>query len=547
MSATNYDGVIIAVTKDYLDTLDMTAPPDDDTIVSSVIEAVRDRVELENAVQSHKWQIPQRLHPVQVSMIMDKCLDVRYILSAGQETGDENGILAIYQTDGPKAGTYDARFSAIQREILRFYPRSSAKEREEVVAYLSTTCRRVECCTDPDLIAVNNGVFDYRTKTVMPFSPELVFLAKSAVDYNPNAANPIIHNPDDNTDWDVETWMSELSDDPEVVALLWQIIGAVIRPHVRWNKSAWFYSETGNNGKGTLCALMRNLCGPGTSASIALSDFSKDFRLESLIGATSIITDENDVGTFIDKAANIKAVITNDVIQINRKYKTIVNYRFYGFMVQCLNEMPRVKDRSESLYRRQLFVPFDKSFTGKERTYIKADYLNRSEVLEYVMFKVLNMNYYTLSEPEACKRFLQDFKSYNDPVRQFVEEVLPDCVWDFIPTGFLFELYTAWFKQNFPSGTQLGRTTFLRDIVSVISGSPSASAMWSCDSMRSPKRVGAAMQKPEPMTITYGLNQWRNPSYRGADPNLIALPPALGLARGLVRRTQTVTVDEDDE
>ena len=38
---------------------------------------------------------------------------------------------------------------------------------------------------------------------------------------------------------------------------------STIRPNVSWNKSAWLYSTLGNNGKGTLCALLRNLCGPG--------------------------------------------------------------------------------------------------------------------------------------------------------------------------------------------------------------------------------------------------------------------------------------------
>ena len=125
-------------------------------------------------------------------------------------------------------------------------------------------------------------------------------MAKSKVDYVDNPVNPVIHYPNDNTDWDVESWMSELSDDPEVVELLWQILGAIIRPNVPWGKAAWFYSESGNNGKGTLCELMRQLCGKNSYASISLADMGKDFMLEPLIQATAIIVDENDVGTYID-------------------------------------------------------------------------------------------------------------------------------------------------------------------------------------------------------------------------------------------------------
>ena len=87
-------------------------------------------------------------------------------------------------------------------------------------------------------------------------------------------------------------------------------------------KPAWLYSEEGNNGKGTLCELMRALCGETAVAAIPINDFSKNFALEPLTRATAIIVDENDVGLFIDKAANLKAVITNDVIPIDRKFKT---------------------------------------------------------------------------------------------------------------------------------------------------------------------------------------------------------------------------------
>src|SRR5699024_7042700 len=160
--------------------------------------------------------------------------------------------------------------------------------------------------------------------------------------------------------------------------------------------------------------------------SIPLSDFSKDFSLEPLLSAMAIVVDENDVGTFIDKAANLKAIVTNDVIQINRKHRVPIAYQFWGLMVQCLNEFPLVKDKSESFYRRQLFVPFTKSYTGAEKKYIKDDYLQRKEVLEYALWYVINRAgaetpgcYYELSEPEATRAVLSEYKEHNDPVRAF--------------------------------------------------------------------------------------------------------------------------------
>ena len=103
------------------------------------------------------------------------------------------------------------------------------------ITKLRSRAPKLELTKDKDLIAVNNGIFDYRLKTLIPFSPKMVFLSKSSVDYNPKARNVIISNPD-GTKWDVESWMQSLSGDPEIVGLLWQLLGAVIRPNVPWNK-----------------------------------------------------------------------------------------------------------------------------------------------------------------------------------------------------------------------------------------------------------------------------------------------------------------------
>jgi len=374
---------------------------------------------------------------------------------------------------------------------------------------------------DPDLIAVNNGVFDYKNKKLLPFSPEYVFMAKCRVDYNAKAQLVVIHNPDDNTDWDVVSWLDELSDDPEIVDLIWEILGAIVRPFVRWSKSAWFFSVKGNNGKGTLCVLMRNLCGSDSVAAIPLSDFSKNFALEPLTRSNAIIVDENDVGVFIDKVGNLKAVITNDVIPIDRKFKSPISYQFFGFMVQCLNEFPRLKDKSDSFYRRQLFVPFDKCFTGRERTYIKDDYLNRPEVLEYVLYRVLNMTFYTLSEPQRCKDVLSEYKEFNDPVRQFFNEFETQFHWDLLPFQFLYDLYKAWSIKNNPNGTIQGRNKFIQELLNVIKNSK----IWYCQDKGTQVRSGGRMEGPEPLVLEYELKDWMNGEYKGGgNPQLMARP-----------------------
>lgn len=450
-----------------------------------------------------------------------KCLDLN---GGGAELG-------IYQWEGLKQGLYDTDLDAVKKLARRFKRSASERDLKEIVDQLKRELPPVPLNNDKDLIAVNNGIFNYKTKTLARFSPELVFISKSKVDYNPNARNIVIHNQDDNTDFDLESWMGSLSDNPEITELLWEVLGACIRPNVPWNKSVWMYSEMGNNGKGTLCALIQNLCGEGTCDSINTSQFSNDAYLENLPTLSAVIADENRSGAYLDDVSNLKAAITGDKITINRKYRTKLSFKFRGFIVQCFNEFPRVKDRTPSFLRRIILVPMKKCFTGRERKYIKEDYLQRPDVLEYALYRVLHTDYYELSEPQECKDALAAYNAYNNPLVRYWQEFRDRFAWDMLPYAFLYDLYKAWYKDTNPSGHPLSAADFRVELKKNISGD----AVW--EVLDSPRAPGNKMGKPEPLSMEYGLGKWQNSGYFGSNMDIRCTPVNLKSSyRGLIRR-----------
>lgn len=538
--------IIRSVTQKYLADLDPKNPPTPALIEQEIIDKVNAEFSIENngRAPGNKIILLKKLTCTQIAQVMLKLHRVVRIAPSGKNTDRDYDLLAIYSSEGEDEGIYLTSDDCF-RTVARSYNYDlTTNDFREVHAALKDGAPRTYRCDDRDLIAVKNGVFDFHSKQLREFSPKLVFLSKSHVEYNPTAVNVPITHPGDKTVWDVESWMSELSDDPEIVNLLWEILGAIIRPHVRWNKSAWFYAEQGNNGKGTLCELMRNLTGPASYASIPISDFGKEFLLEPLTRASAIIVDENDVGTFVDRAANLKAIITNDVISINRKHKVPIAFQFWGFMVQCLNEFPRIKDKSDSFYRRQLFVPFTKCFTGVERKYIKNDYLHRDDVLQYVLKRVLHMDYYALSEPEATQLVLAEYKQFNDPVRAFFEEFEDQFVWDLLPFPFLYDLYRVWFAQTSPSGSPVGRNIFIKDLVAIVR----QSTIWYCTDKELKIRPGQKLSKPEQLTIDYDLKDWTNKTYPGNNVAQKGLPyPLKASYRGLLRRVPQAGAGADPD
>lgn len=512
-------------------------------ISDEVTQDIEGYIVLENVSRGKGYGLktPETLPHSVTADLMAAMFPIRCVACAGLEADEKFDLLCLYQTDGPDAGTYVEGDNALYRLAIRYNRQLTKAGFNEVCRRLRGTVPRVPRTMDPDLVAVNNGIFNFRTKELLPFSPDYVFLAKSHVDYDPDAVNVTIHNSVDGTDWDVESWIESLSDDWEIVELIWQIMSAIVRPFVRWDKSAWFYSEEGNNGKGTLCALLRRLCGETAVATIPISDFGKDFMLEPITRATAIIVDENDVGTFIDKAANLKATVTGDAIRINRKGLTPISYRFFGFMVQCVNEMPRFKDKSNSFYRRQLVVPFTKCFTGRERKYIKSDYLKRPEVLRYVLYRVLNMDHYELSNPAACQAVLREYQTYNDPVRQFFQDVETRFAWNALPFEFLYDLYKAWSSRYNPSGTLQGRNTFQKEIRNVAK----CSTMWYPAPDRF--RTKHMMDAPEPMIVEFNLTDWMNPNATASsNPDVLARTCPKDRYRGLLRYGYGPDGDKDD-
>ncbi|MGW3197113.1 DNA primase family protein [Streptomyces sp. NPDC001118] len=565
--------IVTYVTAAYLDQIDPADPPTPRVLEKELLAIMGSVIKAENskaAMAAERYPLPRYLTYWQIAQILLRLHHVIRIAPNAGGTDREYDLLAMYQPTGQARGTYTPSEDDIRTTARMYNTQLTLKGFDEVLAVLREDSLRLHQSTHRDFIAARNGIvfygtepvdvtiggkdFHFEPKQVHPFDPGIVLLTKNDVDYVDDAPQQVITHPEDG-DWEVVAWIEDLFDQPGdegLADLIWEIIGAIIRPYVGWRKTAWFYSEQGNNGKGTLCALMRNLVGSGAHTSIPLSDFGKEFALEPLVRANAIIVDENDVGTFIDKAANLKAIVTNDVFTINRKHRMPVAYQFFGFMVQCLNEFPRVKDKSDSFYRRQLFVPFTKSFTGAEKMYIRDDYLQRREVLEYVFWYAINRagasspgDYYVLSEPVGTKVVLAEYKEANDPVRDFWGEFRSRLVWDLAPFTFLYDLYKAWFADVSPSGSPVSNKQFITDLVAIVR----PDALWHCPDKNRKIRPGQMMHTPEVLIAEYELKKWMHPSYTGSDPKKKSQPTLQANYRGLLRQTgaSAPTDDTTDE
>lgn len=455
---------------------------------------------------------------------------VRIDLTDSRGDGDTS-LLGIYEEAGDDEGTYATSEDAVKVLASDLKPSMTARALDSVYVRLRLHAPRVRRTQDPNLSPVANGVFDHARQELLPFSPDWVFLSKTRVPYDPDAESPVIDTPHGDK-WEVEQWLRDLSDEAGIPELLWETISASVRPYVRWNKSVWFIAESGNNGKGTLISLIRNLVGPLACSSVQLADFGDQFKMEPLSWAMVNLVDENDVGAFGERLGAWKSIQTGDPFTLNRKYKTPITVCWSGFEVQCFNtRVPRVKDKSLSFLRRVLMVPFGKSYTGIERKYIKAEYLVRDDVLRYVLKRVLEMKHTELSEPQACVEAKNEYMGSNNLLLSFFLEFENQLVWDLVPFRFLHDLYREWFRKTNPSG----QPESLNALISFLREHLASSQEWEHKGSVDVRPKGM-MSAPEPLIAEYDLRDWMNSSYTGIDPQKKIVSPLKTNYKGLVRR-----------
>ncbi|MBR3340059.1 MAG: hypothetical protein IKG30_00425 [Clostridiales bacterium] len=451
--------------------------------------------------------------------------------------------LAMYQDAGDYEGTYTNKKDVFFQVVRRYLPSINKHQFQEILfGLLNSESVPVKQLTKLDyLVPVNNGVFDMRSKTLLGYEEcqrrglDYVFVKKIRIDFGP-VANPIIHNPTDGTDWDVESWMGSLSDDPDTVKLLWQVVASVVRVYKDYQKTILFYSESGSNGKGTLCALLRGLV--TDSESISILEFSDEYALSNIFFVNAIICDENSVGSFAKASSRFKAAVSGDPFMVNRKYLPPITGCFYGRIIECVNELPRFADFSDSILRRLLIVNFSKRFEdGEKKRYIKTDYLKRPEVLQYVLYKVLFLmdDFDEFDVPEASNMLLREVRLYNDNIAAFLDEILDQLSWDLVPFGFLHLLYIKWLKLTSPASTPEKKQKFINHIRQLWTANPNP--YWEVTG-DNPVKVAHRMDKPEFLISTFGITEWKRQGYTGNDLGTLCTPnvDAQQVFRGIIRK-----------
>lgn len=484
-----------------------------------MLEQLRAEKILENAGLPARLQdrIPTKLPIYLTSYILMTFFTFKKVTLTGDP---ENAQIAMYHASGDKKGLYVFNLDSVRGTIQRMCKDYKDREVEEVLMFIEKVVDTVVVSNFDNkykntYVPCRNGLYNKKTKELEDFTPDVVFTSKLDVDYDENAKNPIITMPDGEK-WDVVTWIRDLTYvgidedgneiyDENIEKLFWEVIQAWVTQNKR-GKSIWFYSRSGNNGKGTFSELLRNLAGVGNYGVLSVEDFNHNFSLGSLLGKMGNIGDENRVGAYVDDSRDYKKSITGDPLNVEQKYKNPLPLVFNGLDIQCLNDLPRVKDKTDSFTRRILLVPFTRSFTNNgERRYIKTEYMNNEDVKKYVLKTALEMDDFAdFTESERTKEVMMEFKSENNPVIDFWNEFEDQFVWDLLPSKFLYDLFKSWVDETNPRGSVLSQKSFIQSLSEYLSGNDDV--LFEYENKK--RRTKDLMDEDEPLITDYKLVDW---------------------------------------
>ena len=516
-----------------------------------LLNRINNRLIAENVHYELKGRRAYGLFQILPPFVIARCILQRELSHTGLiGKSRSTAELMTYQATGVNKGLYVFAEDPIYILASQYNCAISDKDLQAVVRCVRNSVQMLTENKDSDIAVVANGLFDPQPKKLLSFSPDVVLRAKAAVAFPEDVPTcPVM--PDG---WNVDDWIRELAnDDPQVEQLLWQVIAALFYPNHAFGKAILLYSPTGSNGKGTFLELLRNLVGVDRVASVSMSDFSKPFLPPSLLNCFAVLSDENRVGAFMRDTSKLKAWVTHDYVPIDVKYGPMVETKGRGLCVFCVNELPLSKDKSESLYRRFIVIPFVKRFVGEdENPAIKNDYLKRPEVLAYVAYKALMMySCKKFVEPDVCKKLLGQVRVENDPVLQFAEEFLPQFKWDLLPWDFLYMMYCKWMREDVPSGRPVNKNEFNKRLSAYVDDHPSCGWFVPRDAKgkQTPVRTGKHIIAVEPLAAKYGIGCYRSNVERvDFSVREFGTPYRIPIsARGLLRVGTSSTDDEEPD
>lgn len=296
-------------------------------------------------------------------------------------------------------------------------------------------------------VPLTNGVYDIRTRTLLPHSPANLITNQLDFAYDAGAVCPR---------WQQFIRETMLALDGEFCAewagALQEWYGYCMIPDNRAQISMFWVGE-GANGKGVATRILESLVGHAACTAIPIEQLHDPYHRADIYGKLVGLVNEPDRRA-MQKNGNWFKYITGgeDIISARRPGEKVFTFKSLCRVVVSCNHLPSTNDPSRAYFRRIKAIEWRFNCSEAQRDTALDDTL-RAELPGIFNWALVGLDRfvargYRLEDLPESNRLLNEYRLTEDTVARFADEELEFARGVETPSKTLYDRYCSWCRDN---------------------------------------------------------------------------------------------------
>lgn len=322
----------------------------------------------------------------------------------------------------------------------------------------------------PHYVSMSNGILDlgavFENKSyeecLKPHSSDWFSPIRLNYEFDPNAECP--------------RWLEYLDyameGDQSRIDILQEWAGYLLTPTNDLQRFLVLEGE-GKNGKTVFFAAMTAMLGAENVEHIPIENFHKQFDLGMTIGkAANISADAGEIDSLAEGI--LKQFTGGDVMYFDRKGISGVSMQPTAKLMAAWNSRPRIKDRSQGLWRRMILIPFDREVDARRRVRGMDSvgwWVGQGEVSGILRWAIVGLHRLNtngeFTRSQKVEDVMADYRRESNPARDFLTEYVEATEFELhqIPCSEIYQRYYKWCSST--GHKALGASQFGKEVARI--------------------------------------------------------------------------------